>query len=71
MLVVVVIAIVALVGYSLFIKNGNLLTRQVNQNFPAIQNGSDLDKTANDLDNTSTGQIDTELNQLNSDASTF
>lgn len=36
-----------------------------------IQNTSDLDAAAKDLDNTDMNQIDTGLNQLNSDASAF
>lgn len=38
---------------------------------PGIQNTSDLDTAAKDLDNTDMNQIDTGLNQLNSDTSAF
>ncbi len=38
---------------------------------PGIQTASDLDAAAKDLDNTNMNQIDTGLNQLSSEASTF
>lgn len=75
-LTLVVIAIVAVASYLFFAGTTanapyQQQNQQANQNVPAIQNSGDLNTAANDLDNTDTGQIDTELNQLNSDASTF
>lgn len=75
-LTLVVIAVVAIAGYLFFAGTtantpSQQQNQQANQNVPAIQNSSDLNTAANDLDNIDTGQIDTELNQLNSDASTF
>ena len=84
-LILAIVAVVAVAGYFLFVKGGNLATnpsstantqyqqqyQQANQNVPAVQNSSDLNTAANDLDNTDTGQVDTQLNQLSSDASAF
>ncbi|MCX6725942.1 MAG: hypothetical protein NT052_01315 [Candidatus Shapirobacteria bacterium] len=84
-LIIAIIFFAAVAGYFFFVQRGNITTtpsntantqyqqqyQQANQNVPAIQTNSDLNTAANDLDNTDTSQIDTQLNQLSSDASTF
>lgn len=73
-LIVAIIAIVAIAGYFLFVQRGNIATTPSNTastQYQKIQNDSDLNTAASDLDNTDTSQIDTQLNQLSSDASTF
>ncbi len=62
LVILVVLAILA--GYFFFTKGGLMMTDQ-------IKGGSDLTKAASELDNTNTNQIDTGLNQLNTDGSTF
>lgn len=73
-LLIAIIAVVAVTGYFLFVKKGNIDITPSNtattQN-QQIQNDNDLNAAANDLDNTDTGQIDTQLNQLSSEASAF
>lgn len=70
----VVVAIIALFlttqkrGLPTFEKTG---TQQTTQNVPAIQDAGGLDNVASDLDNTDLNAIDKELNQLDSDTSTF
>ena len=70
----VVIVIIALFlttqtgSLPIFEKAGN---QQVGQNVPSIQSSNDLNKVASDLDNTDMSQFDKELNQLDSDISSF
>ncbi len=71
-LILAVIAIVAVVGYFLFTKSSKYATTPItNQNYSAIQSDNDLNKATSDLDGADTAQVDTELNQLNSDTSAF
>lgn len=73
-LLIATIAVIAVAGYFLFVKKGNIATTPSNttgtQN-QQIQNDSELNAAASDLDNTDTGQVDTQLNQLSSEASAF
>ena len=73
-LLIAIIAVVAVTGYLLFVNKGNIAitpSNTVTTQNQQIQNDNDLNAAANDLDNTDTGQIDTQLNQLNSEASAF
>lgn len=71
-LMIAIIAVVAIAGYFLFTKNGkSTITTSTNQSYSAIQSDNDLNKASSDLDNTDTTQVNSELNQLSSDASTF
>ncbi len=72
-LIIAIIAVVAVAGYFFLSQKGKYATTTPSSNgsYSAIQNSSDLDTAANDLDNTDINQADTELNQLNSDASSF
>lgn len=73
-LLIAIIAVIAVTGHFLFVNKGNIAITPSNtattQN-QQIQNDNDLNAAANDLDNTDTGQIDTQLNQLSSEASAF
>lgn len=82
--IVVIIAIVAIVvaiGVFMAVKKGSNLNvynkgggQQVTQqqpSIPAIKNSSDLDATAADLDKTDVDGMDSKLNQIDTDASTF
>lgn len=73
-LIIAIIAVVAVAGYFLFVQRKNIATTPSNTastQYQKIQNNNDLNTVANDLDNTDTGQIDTQLNQLSSDSSSF
>lgn len=52
-------------------KGGQQVTQTQQPKVAAIQNSSDLDATAAELDNTNVDEVDTELNQMDADASTF
>lgn len=62
-IIVVAIAVVVVVVF--------LSTQQTTQSVPVIQNASDLNTAASELDNTDSDELDRELNQLDADASTF
>ncbi|KKQ66969.1 MAG: hypothetical protein US86_C0002G0086 [Candidatus Daviesbacteria bacterium GW2011_GWA2_38_24] len=71
--IIVFIAVVVVAGYFLLApkKGKYTATPSGNRSSSTIQSSSDLDTAANDLDNTDTSQVDTELNQLSSDTSAF
>lgn len=72
LLVIIVVAALALAGYSLYTAKGKFISPQplqADQNLPAIQNDSNLQTVESDLDKINTTELDTELNRLNSDTS--
>ena len=68
-LAIVIIVLLAIAGYFWYIQNYK--SPSSNDGYSAIQNSSDLANAENDLDSVDVSQVDTELNQLDSDASTF
>lgn len=74
-LIIAIIAVVAVVGYFLFVQRGNIATapssNTASTQYQKIQNDNDLNTASSDLDNIDTSQIDTQLNQLSSDTSSF
>ncbi|MBI3385570.1 hypothetical protein HY031_00630 [Candidatus Gottesmanbacteria bacterium] len=71
-LIIAIIAIVAVAGYFFLTKKGTYIaTPSGNGSSTAIQNSSGLNNAENDLDNADINQVDTELNQLSSDTSSF
>ena len=71
-LIIAISAVVAIAGYFVLSQKGKYTASpSSNGSYPAIQGSSDLNTAANDLDNTDTNQVDTELDQLGSDASSF
>lgn len=72
-LIILIVTVLALAGYSLYVKNRNSLIPQSQtiQNTPAIKDDSNLQTVEADLDKINTTDLDTELNRLNSDTSTF
>lgn len=71
-LILVAIAVVAVIAYFLLTQKGKVTTvPTTGQNYPAIQSNSDLNKAASNLDSTDTKEMDSQLNQLSSDSSSF
>lgn len=70
-LVISVVVAIVVVAALFFLNQKGTVTQQKAQNSPAIQNSDDLNKVSSDLDNTDITQLDTELNQVNTDAATF
>ncbi|OGM81799.1 hypothetical protein A2361_00330 [Candidatus Woesebacteria bacterium RIFOXYB1_FULL_40_26] len=73
--VLILIIIAALIGLGFwFVSNKNApqeTSQPTTEAPPVIQDTSDLDSTSEDLDTTDLDGIDSELNQINSDASSF
>ncbi len=71
--VIIVVVVVIVVAVFLSTQKGGLPTgtQQTSQNIPAIQDAGGLNSAASELDNTDLNAVDKELNQLDSDASTF
>ena len=71
-IIAVVIVIVAVVVF-LSTQKGGLPTGtgQTSQNIPAIQDANGLNTVTSELDNTDLNAVDKELNQLDTDNSTF
>lgn len=75
-LIAVGVAVVIIVLFLLTQKGGLPApekpgTQRTTQSVPAIQNANDLNAVASELDNTDLDGLDGELNQLDTDASTF
>lgn len=73
-LAVVIVAVVVIATVVFFsTQKGGLPTgtQQTSQNVPVIQDAGGLNTVASELDNTDLNAVDKELNQLDSDASTF
>lgn len=73
-LAIIVVAVVVIVVAVFFsTQKGSLPTetKQTSQNISAIQDTSGLNSAASELDNTDLNAVDKELNQLDSDTSTF
>ncbi len=70
-LIIAVIAVTVVAVYFLLTQNGKITTPADNSNYSAIQSAGDLSNAASDLDNIDINQVDMELDQLNSDASSF
>ena len=79
-IIIVIVVILIAIGVFMAVKRVTSLNtynkggQQVTQTQPAtsaIQNSSDLDAAAADLDKTDIDGMDTELNQIDADASTF
>jgi predicted PurR-regulated permease PerM len=73
LLITAVIAVIVVAGIIFLKKQSNT---ELNQQIPqgsqsSIQNSNDLNAASTDLDNTDIDSLDNELNQVNSDASTF
>ncbi len=72
LLILGIVAALAVAGFVLYTQKKNILTAVPAQTTVApIQNANDLNSAAASLDSTDTTQLDTQLNQLNSSASTF
>lgn len=74
LLVALVVVILAVAGYLMFVQKENLfknLDQQTSQNIGQINNNSDLDAVSKDLDSTDMSQLDSQLNQVSSDAASF
>lgn len=71
--VIIVAVVVIIVAVFLSTQKGGLPTgaQQTTQNVPVIQDASGLNTVASELDNTDLNAVDKELNQLDSDTSTF
>lgn len=75
--IIAVGVVVVIIALFLSTQKGNLPTperagtQKTTQGVPAIQNTNGLNAAASALDNTDLNQLDKELNQLDSDASTF
>lgn len=71
--VIIVAIVVVVVAVFLSTQKGGLPigTPQTSQNIPAIQDASGLNRVASELDNTDLNAVDKELDQLNTDTSTF
>lgn len=71
--VIIVAVVVIAVAVFLSTQKGGLPTgtQQTSQNIPAIQNAGGLNTVSSELDNTDLNIVDKELNQLDSDTSTF
>ena len=74
-LILAIVAVVIVVAAAVFFltQKGSLPigTQQTNQNVPVIQDANGLNTISSELDNTDLNAVDKELNQLDSDASTF
>ncbi len=68
---VAIVVVVAVVFFSTQKRGLPTGTQQTTQSVPAIQDISGLNAVASELDSTNVDEIDTELNQLDTDASTF
>ncbi|MBI3397377.1 hypothetical protein HY045_02785 [Candidatus Woesebacteria bacterium] len=78
LIIVAVVAVIAVAAVFLLTQKGAGLstfvgtgTQKTAQNVPAINNPSGLDTASSNLDNADTAQLDKELNQLNTDTSSF
>ena len=77
LIIIAVVAVIAVAAVFLLTQKGGLSTfvgtgpQQTAQNVPAINNPSDLNAASSNLDNTDTTQLDKEMNQLNTDISSF
>jgi hypothetical protein len=82
-LLVVLAGLAVVIGYLYFVKREQQSVaenienpfqqqyQQAAEAVPTVESSSDLDKVAKDLDDTSTVELDTELNGLNKDAAEF
>lgn len=75
-LAVIIVGIVVIAAVVFFsTQKGGLPTptgiQKTSQNIPTIQDTSGLNTVASELDNTDLNAVDKELNQLDSDTSTF
>lgn len=71
LLIIAVVAVIAVVGIIFLKKQSNIgLNKPIPQTGQSsIQNSSDLNSASADLDNTNIDGLDSELNQVSSDAS--
>lgn len=74
-LVIIIVLVLIIAGYILVNPKSKYISQpsfsQTSQTTPIIQNSSDLTKASNDLNSTNTSELDTQLNMVNLDASTF
>lgn len=72
-LAIIIVVVIVVVAVFLSAQKGGLPTgtQQTSQNIPVIQDAGGLNSVASELDNTDLNAVDKELNQLNSDTSTF
>lgn len=71
MLVLLLILGLLLFAFLWFEKGGNFQKTAAQEEGPAITNVSELNSAGKELDSTNLNQMDSELKQLDSDASTF
>lgn len=73
LIILVIIVLVALLGFWFFMKGSYKGLQQTPQKTeaPAVENKSDLDSASKDLDGTNLNQMDLELNLISSDSSSF
>lgn len=69
--IILIVAIFIAIGVFMAVKKGQQITQTQQPATSVIQNTSDLDAAATDLDKTDVDGMDTELNQIDADASTF
>lgn len=71
MLILLLVLGLLLFAFLWFEKGGNFQKTTMQEGGPEITNASDLNSAGRELDNTDLNQMDAELNQLDSDTSTF